>query len=276
MSIGASQFKILNPEAENINALISGSNVIALTVSVTDCGLNNFQRSLSRLTAITVDTLNNGEPININSIEAKLGYYYYNVEPFPISTTYSGSACLVATLNPFIETIGFENSDFNILFNNASATRASNYLQDVDRKNDSIIPSNIQNLLDDTAIRANVPDSNYTSLSHTSGRYVGSKTTLKDFGIDPALGVRFTEGASYLNSVDNGYICSQSLVERKIETFLYTGNDDTPESGSRIFTVEVNQPLPVRNRKVWVLANTKVYSTDEEGYTTNSGILCGN
>lgn len=276
MLIGATQFKNLNPEAENINALISGSNVIALTVSVTDCGLNNFQRSLSQLNTITVETLNSGNPININSIEAKPGYYYYNVEPFPISTEYIGDECLGTTLNPFVEAIGFENSDFNILFNNASSSRASSYLQDVDRKNDSIIPSNIQNLLEDTALRANIPDSYYTSLSHTSGRYIGSKTTSDDFGIDPALGVRFFEGASYLSSVENAYICSQSLAERNLETFIYTGNDDTPVAGSRIFKVEGNQPLPIRNRKLWVSDNTRVYSTNDEGYVSNLGVLCTN
>lgn len=274
MSIGVSQFRELNPTAENINALISGSQVIALTVSATDCNLNNYQSSLSGLNTITIDSLNNGDPIGVTSITAKEGYYYYTVVPFPISGSLQGEDCLQTTFNPFVEAVGFTNSDFNILFNNASSSRASNYIQDVDRASGYINPTNIGNVLAGSALKAQVPDSYYTSLAHTSGRYVGSKTSIADYGVSPALGVKAFEGTEYLTSVSSSAICNELLTDRELESFVYTGNFDFPVSGSRIFRVEGNRALPVRDRQIWNRSNARIYTTNGEGYTSNSGYIC--
>lgn len=226
MIIGASQFKNQNPEAQNINTLISGSNVIALTVNTTDCNFNNFQRSLSLLSTITVQSLNNGEPITVNSIEPKPGYYYYSVEPFPISSPQSGLVCNDVTLNPFLEAIGFENSDFNILFNNAFTNRQSEYIQDVDRARDSIKPSNIVPLLEDTALKATVPDSNYTSLAHTLGRYLGSTTSEEEYGTNPLLGLIPFEGSVHQATVTTGSICSTPFEQRSLETLGFDSSNN--------------------------------------------------
>lgn len=274
MAIGLSQFINTPPTAENIQALVSSSMVIGLTISTTDCNLNNFQRSLSQLNTISVDGLNNNQPINITSRQSKNSYYYFEVEPFSITGELTGDSCLLTTLNPFIEAIGFENSDFNTLFNNTTASRTSVHIQDVDRVRGSVVPSNMQSILDNTAIRASIPDSYYTSLSHTSGRYVGSKTSEDTYGVSPALGVNFFEGSEHLTSVSTDNICGEAISDRNLETFVYTGNFEYPVSGSRIFKAEGNRALPVRNRQVWVRSNTTVYTTDTEGYVNNSGIQC--
>lgn len=226
MTIGASQFKNQNPEAQNINALISGSNVIALTINTTDCNFNNYQRSLSQLTTITVQSLNNGDPITVNSVEPKPGYYYYNVEPFPISEPQSGSVCNDVTLNPFLEAIGFENSDFNILFNNAFTNRQSKYIQDVDRARDSIKPSNIIPLLEDTALKATVPDSNYTSLANTLGRYIGSKTSEEEYGTNPLLSLVPFEGSVHQVTTTTGSICSIPYEQRSLEILGFDSSNN--------------------------------------------------
>lgn len=226
MTIGASQFKNQNPEAQNINALISGSNVIALTINTTDCNFNNFQRSLSQLSTITVQSLNNGDPIIVNSVEPKPGYYYYSVEPFPISEPQSGSVCNDVTLNPFLEALGFENSDFNILFNNAFTNRQSNYIQDVDRARDSIKPSNVIPLLEDTALKATVPDSNYTALANTLGRYLGSKTSEEEYGTNPLLSLVPFEGSIHSATTTTGSICSIPFEQRSLETLGFDSSNN--------------------------------------------------
>jgi len=274
MAIGLSQFINTPPTAENIQALVSSSMVIGLTVSTTDCNLNNFQRSLSQLNTISIDGLNNDQPISITSKQAKNSYYYLEVEPFSITGELTGDSCLQTTLNPFIEAVGFENSDFNILFNNTTASRKSTYIQDVDRVRGSVTASNMPNILNDTAIRASIPDSYYTSLAHTSGRYIGSKTSEETYGVSPALGVNFFEGSEHLISVNTGSICGEAISDRNLETFVYTGNFDFPVSGSRIFKTEGNRALPVRNRQIWVRSNTTIYTTDSEGYVNNSGTQC--
>lgn len=229
--LGLSQFIETDPQATGINALISSSQVIGLTVSVTDCGLNNYQRSLRELSTITINGFNNNQPISINSIVAREGWYYYEVEPFSFSSAPVNSTCLDTTLNPFIEAIGFENSDFNILFNNASSSRASTYIQDVDRASasasGSINPTNILNLLEDTALRAQIPDSYYTSLAHTSGRYVGSKTSIEEYGVESAIGATIFSGTINLLSKGNTSICSGS-TDTSIEEYLFSPQYITP------------------------------------------------
>lgn len=274
MSVSLSQFINTPPTAENIKALVSSSKVVGLTVSTTDCKLNNYQGSLSQISTIQVEGLNNNNPIQVLSKTSKPGYYYYEVTPFPVVSSFEGETCLDTTLSPFLESVGFANSNFNVLFNNATDLRTSSYIFDVDRKNDSIKPSNIESILDETALKASIPDSYYTSLSHTLGRYVGSKTSEEEYGISPALGVRFFEGAEYLTAVASGSICNELLSDRKLEVFVYSGNFDTPVNGDRIFRAEGNKALPLRNRQVWVRANTTIYTTDGEGYVSNSGTLC--
>jgi hypothetical protein len=70
-------------------------------------------------------------------------------------------------------------TDCQPLLNNAVSNRLSSFLQDVDYTNvsGSQIPVNQQQLLDFTAVKASVPDSNYSSLKVVNPRYKGSKST---------------------------------------------------------------------------------------------------
>ena len=242
MSVSRDQFINTSPTSENIQALVSSSQVIGLTVSTTDCNLNNFQRSLSQLSTISIDGLNNNEPININSRTLKDSYYYFEVEPFNIVGELTGDSCLQTTLNPFIEAIGFENSDYNVLFNNATSSRTSNFIQDVDRVSGAIIASNMQNILEDTAIRASLPDSYYTSLAHTSGRYVGSKTSRLEYGVESAINATVFNANLYPLKQNNLFICSQSVEERSIAEYLYS--NDPNVDGLKVFGTQQASDTP--------------------------------
>lgn len=69
------------------------------------------------------------------------------------------------------------DSDCNPLLNNAFDFRPNEWLQDVDYSVNAITPVNFDQLINFTATRATVPQSNYTQLGFIHSRYVGSSTT---------------------------------------------------------------------------------------------------
>jgi hypothetical protein len=69
------------------------------------------------------------------------------------------------------------DSDCDPLLNNATEPRTNEWLQDVDYSVNAIIPINFDQLINFTATKAAVPQSNYTQLGFVHSRYVGSSTT---------------------------------------------------------------------------------------------------
>lgn len=63
------------------------------------------------------------------------------------------------------------------LLNNVSAARLSTFYEDVDYSTSVSTPVNLDLILSGSAIKASVPDSNYTSLRSITPRYLGSKNT---------------------------------------------------------------------------------------------------
>jgi hypothetical protein len=69
------------------------------------------------------------------------------------------------------------NTDCDPLLNNATEFRPNEWLQDVDYSVNAITPINFDQLINFTATKATVPQSNYTQLGFVHSRYVGSSTT---------------------------------------------------------------------------------------------------
>ena len=67
--------------------------------------------------------------------------------------------------------------DCNPLLNNAFDFRPNEWLQDVDYSVNATTPVNFDQLINFTATKATVPQSNYTQLGFIHSRYVGSSTT---------------------------------------------------------------------------------------------------
>jgi hypothetical protein len=61
--------------------------------------------------------------------------------------------------NPLI----FDNSPFNTLFNNATGSEKNTYVQELDYGNGIETPINLQAIIDNTATKAQVNDSFYTT-----------------------------------------------------------------------------------------------------------------
>jgi hypothetical protein len=69
------------------------------------------------------------------------------------------------------------DQDCNPLLNNAFDFRPNEWLQDVDYSVNAITPVNFDQLINFTATKATVPQSNYTQLGFINSRYNGSSTT---------------------------------------------------------------------------------------------------
>jgi len=69
------------------------------------------------------------------------------------------------------------NQDCDPLLNNATEPRTNEWLQDVDYSVNAITPVNFDQLINFTATKAAVPQSNYTQLGFVHSRYAGSSTT---------------------------------------------------------------------------------------------------
>ena len=93
------------------------------------------------------------------------------------SRAISSSACQSVIFEPYITSANFYNSDENALLNNAFNLRDSTDYLDVDYSRGIMTPVNFQQLINKTATKAKVQDSNYTTLRHIIPRYLGSKST---------------------------------------------------------------------------------------------------
>ncbi len=105
------------------------------------------------------------------------------VENSLIVTEYSMSfsSSINPNLDPSIPAV-FDNDsnlplDCQPLLNNFSEGRINRRLQDVDYSTDILTPSNWQQIIDFSASRASVPESNYTKFSVANSRYWGTKST---------------------------------------------------------------------------------------------------
>jgi hypothetical protein len=121
------------------------------------------------------------------------GIYMQNTSGVSITSSYNlASNWTVTTVNP--QTIGYPNDpniyqqstfpgnlelypEYNAVLNNVYSSRLSDKYFDVDYSQQNILPVNQQVILSQSAVYAQVQDSNYTLASNINPRYVGSKNT---------------------------------------------------------------------------------------------------
>jgi hypothetical protein len=152
------------------------------------------------------------------------------------------------------------NSDCDPLLNNATEPRTNEWLQDVDYSVNAITPINFNQLINFTATKAAVPQSNYTQLGFVHSRYVGSSTTREQINeYDPLSPI---DSQNKLVYTDGSQILSLSLI-----------NKGKGPSLGKIPNVELNNayiayfnriidPYPLLNNKV---AYYVKYLIDEGG-----------
>jgi hypothetical protein len=93
------------------------------------------------------------------------------------STAVSANALSAETGFSYIDQQFTLNQDCNPVLNNATEPRTNDWLQDVDYSINAITPVNFNQIINFTATKAAIPQSNYTQLGFVNSRYVGSSTT---------------------------------------------------------------------------------------------------
>jgi len=135
----------------------------------------------------------------VNEGASQYGVAVYGQEVYggtgsPIAPGYNNYA--IPTLTDLVVPSFFNSRDVNVLpfslaldcqplLNNYLSARSSSFLMDVDYNiaTGSITPVNLAQILDNSAVKADVPDSNYTAKSRILPRYEGSKSTSKLYNL---------------------------------------------------------------------------------------------
>jgi hypothetical protein len=93
------------------------------------------------------------------------------------STAVAANTSSAGTGFSYIDSQFSVNTDCDPLLNNVTEPRTNEWLQDVDYSVNAITPVNFNQLINFTAAKATVPQSNYTQLGFVHSRYAGSSTT---------------------------------------------------------------------------------------------------
>jgi hypothetical protein len=130
---------------------------------------------------------------------------------------------------PVINTAVFSTSNYNVTINNATNLRKSTLKQQSDREAGLIVPTNFNVILTNSASKAEVQDSFYTTTGIVNARYRGSKTTPSDSGgVSPALTAREFAGEIFPLDVNRDYACGILNPGRVLENLLHTGPNINP------------------------------------------------
>jgi hypothetical protein len=134
-----------------------------------------------------------GSNIGITIVSSSLGISPGQSIYSPLTASVNPNVFRVPTITQFSIPTFYQNGvlpfrlalDCQPLLNNYNASRKSVHIMDVDYSNESgpIIPVNQNQILENTAIRAAVPDSNYSSQAWTIPRYTGSRSICSQYNV---------------------------------------------------------------------------------------------
>jgi len=158
-------------------------------------------------------------------------FFYFTIDPVYIEDIYDAAAYEASienvTFTPYLADLDFGFSDSNPLFSNASEQRESIRIMESNRSDSTVVPSNIDALLDEKADKATIQDSLYYDTGWSNSRYKGSKTSPTDnAGIDPALSGRSFKGEGFSIETTTDYICQSD--NRLQQDFFHDGNTQLP------------------------------------------------
>jgi len=217
-------FKITNPGAGEIDLFISGgSNVAGITISTSNCTSTNFTYTIQQANSITI----NGTEFSITEKVPYTTHFFLETALTPFNTgseSIGSGGCIEIEFSPFLQPVPFTYNDYNATLGNSEDIRTTDFIFDVDRTNDQIVPLNIENILSGNGTPAKFVESNHTDTGLTNARYNGSKTTIGDYGTIPSFTAIPFNGSTYGIDTTNQLICSQSSDNRIIKDLLYSPN----------------------------------------------------
>jgi hypothetical protein len=192
------------------SAIASTSTNVNGTATLTIQGTASFLENTQLLLRFANDSAP-GQDATISNIQWQ----------FTQSFTPNSSSNLTI-LEPYLES-EFEYSDCNVLLNNADQNQIGSFFRRVLYDNGSIIPSNFQEILSQSAEYAEVKDYNYTARAQIYPRYNGVRTTSPDFNLR-TINISTYEGTR-LDSIATGDPNAQILTD-KFVVFDWMGGAD--------------------------------------------------
>lgn len=167
-------------------------------------------------------------------------YYFFDVEDQTIDGLADDPANLpgqVLYIIPGFQSTNFFGGDYDALINNVEDSRQSTFIMISDRYKvaggpGSLNPINIEALITQTADKADVQDSNYSSTGWVNGRYEGTPTdSLTYGGIDSAITGKTFQGSLYPTTITTNIINQQISSSQVVyDDYLSTSETDLPNS----------------------------------------------
>jgi hypothetical protein len=148
--------------------------------------LENLQ-SLNLLYNIGASSWNINTPVSLGSFNSVGNYFSYTANKL-LPTTTNSFPISNYPINPFPsivvgDPIVWDYSIYNPIINNAIYNQPSKHVMEVDYSFGILSPLNFDLIISNTATRASVQDSNYTSKSWSNIRYNGSRVSSQDFNV---------------------------------------------------------------------------------------------
>ena len=274
MAITQDRFRAsYNPDSGEIQFLTSGNTINAAIISTEDCQGKNSGDVLRNMTKAIFIIDGQSYPADIVEVLNRGSHFYFEVDPFAVSSTGSISNCAVSLYAYDVGSVSFSNGDFNPLIGNATIQESIGYVYDVDRKRSQISPANIQGILSDSAQPANIQLSNYSITGLVNSKYVGAKTSIEEYGTVPLISGRIFQGANYTLGTETTLICSllynstfeegnadsdffiqRTINQNTVEEFLFAPNPK--------LTVTPTNNIPQIRRQRLAVSTTSFNDTD--------------
>jgi hypothetical protein len=147
-------------------ASINSSNILYGLTSTLSTTLQPYQVSIGDTLKLSLEVENEASGFNSSLVVNAYTMSFNNL-------VYPSNNLTPVTFNNYLEL----NDDCDPLINNIAADRPNERLQDVDYSVNILDPINFEQIIRDEAVRATVPESNYTQLGFTNQRYIGSSTS---------------------------------------------------------------------------------------------------
>lgn len=269
-------------QAENITFKYTSAGDLSGHTSITAAILERVRRSTyfyirlrptilnpTNYAGSSVQIGNTGSLVPSPNLDPQFTYFKYMQIPSEI------------IFNPYISTV-FNNSADNPILSNATVLRKANYIQQVDRNEDPIQPTNLAQILLNEATPAEIQDSNYTTAGIINARYVGSKLNSGSVpGNDPALSLVSIRASLHPSGSNLNKVKGIPLSDRQIQqvyftpqvtnlvangkTRTYSGNKSFPTGSNLIYLEEGNRFVRISNRDVYSIDEDKLHSTNNLG-----------
>ena len=225
----------VNQVGSTIQGIISSMIITTNAFSINGQTANTYiENVLEQIESVKFNFNGNAYELIISSrsyYPASNPFFYYIVEPAYVPNYFDADlltpANTAVTFTPYLLDVQFGFSEFNPLISNASIGRKSDRIMQSDRLEQTILPSNINALLSESAVKASVQDSLYSDTGWSNARYQGSETNAQQSaGIAPTISGRTFIGEVFASGSDTDYICA--LDSRIDQELFHTANTTLP------------------------------------------------